>query len=94
MPTWVAIIISLNFIIGWGVFLYTRKLARDDGSKDDEIPHWFGGIQNWYTVPAILKKHSKAGDSWAGRAYWIYCLGSASVPVLIVVLAARQFWPR
>lgn len=94
MPTWVAIIIALNFVIGWGVFFYARTLARDDGPENDEIPHWFGGIQNLYTVPAILKKHSKAGDSWAGRAYWAYCLLSAIPPILMVALFAQQFWPH
>jgi len=94
MPTWVAIIIASNFVIGWSVFLYARKLARDDGLKNDEIPHWFGGFQNLYTVAAILKKHSEAGNSWASRAYWLHCLGSAIGPVFIVALAVLQFWPR
>jgi hypothetical protein len=94
MPVWVKILLAITFVACWGPFIYARKLAREDGKTDGAIPLWFGGIQSYYLVTSVLKKHSEEGDRWARRAYWVYCIGLAVVPTLIVALGVQQFWSR
>lgn len=93
MPTWVAIVLAISFISGWGAFLYARKLANDTGSTDGEKPIWLGGISNSYRVAGTLKSHARAGNRWAALAYRVYCVDLAIIPALLAALIVSQVWP-
>ncbi|MYZ49938.1 hypothetical protein [Propylenella binzhouense] len=94
MPTWIAVLVAISLVTSWGPFVYARELASEDGKTAGLKPLWFGGVMNYYLVASVLKKHSKEGDRRARWAYWVYCLGSAIVPILIAAFFAQQFWSR
>ncbi len=94
MPSWILILVAISLTCSWCTFLYARKLAREDGKTDGAKPVWFGGILNYHLVASVLKEHSQRGDRWARRAYLLYNLGSAIIPVLIAALFIHQFWSR
>jgi hypothetical protein len=89
MPWWVAATLAFSVICSGVPYLYARKIASE-GEKGDERPIWFGGLANLYLVTSVLNKRSRQGDKWAGRACFLYCLGAAIPPVLILGLAIRD----
>jgi len=89
MPWWVAVVIAVNAICSGLPYLYARKIANEDEGVDGK-PTWFGGIANLYFVTSVLGKRAKQGDKLAGIARFVYCIGVAVIPALIVGLAVHD----
>lgn len=93
MPWWVTVVIALSAVCSGVPCLYARKITSKHDEGDGK-PVWFGGVANFYLVTSVLRKRSRQGDKWAGRAHFAYCIGVAIIPVLIVSLAIHDYWMR
>jgi hypothetical protein len=42
-------------------------------------------------VSTILKAHARRGDRWAGPDCIVYCIGAATVPVVLIALLVQDY---